>query len=84
MARRVAGKPTPAETKRDKFVRLAERRTSVALRAIRLIGNLSNKNNYDYGPEDARKIAAALARGIDEMKRRFDSPGGRQVQDFRL
>ena len=72
------------ESKRDKFVRLAERRTSVALRAIRLIGNLSNKNNYDYTQADAKKISAALARELEELKRRFESPSGRSVQDFTL
>ena len=34
------------ETKREKFVRLAENRTDNALRNINLLGNLSNKSNY--------------------------------------
>lgn len=83
MSKRIAIAPTP-ESKRDKFVRLAERRTSVALRAIRLIGNLSNRNNYDYAKADAKKITAALAREVEEMRRRFENPGGRTVQDFKL
>ena len=72
------------ESKRDKFIRLAERRTSVALRAIKLIGNLSNKNNYDYTDADAKKIVGALTRELDELRRRFESPSGRSVQDFKL
>lgn len=85
MSKRTGHKSVPiSESKRDKFIRLAERRTSVALRAIRLIGNLSNKNNYDYTAADAKKIAAALAREVEEMRRRFESPGGRSVQDFKL
>lgn len=72
------------ESKRDKFVRLAERRTSVALKSIKLIGNLSNKNNYEYADADAKKILGALTRELDELRRRFESPGGRAVQNFKL
>lgn len=85
MARKSSLKVVEAvESKRDRFIRLAERRTSVALRAVKLIGNLSNKNNYEYTEGDAKKIVAALTRELDELRRRFESPGGRSVQDFKL
>lgn len=85
MSKKIGTRTAPAaESKRDKFIRLAERRTSVALRSIKLIGNLSNKNNYDYMPADTKKIVAALSREVVEMRRRFENPGGRSVQDFKL
>lgn len=85
MSKKIGTRTAPAaESKRDKFIRLAERRTSVALRSIKLIGNLSNKNNYDYMPADTKKIVAALSREVEEMRRRFENPGGRSVQDFKL
>jgi len=84
MTRNVIAKGRTKETKRDKFVRLAERRTAAALCAIRLISNLSNKNNYEYSLADAKKIAAALSREVDDMRRRFENSGGRAVHDFKL
>ena len=44
------------ETKRDKFVRLAEKRMDSILKGIELMGNLSNTNNYEYTQEDINKI----------------------------
>ena len=46
--------------KRDRFVELAQARVTKATQTIRLIGNLSNPNNYSYTEEDAHKILAAL------------------------
>ena len=45
---------------RDRFVRLAESRVNKAIKSIRLIGNLSNKNNYSYTDKDAKQIIRAL------------------------
>lgn len=36
------------ETKNEKFIRLAEARVNSVIQKIQLIGNLSNKRNYDY------------------------------------
>lgn len=59
------------ETKREKFVRLAEARTNKILDQIRLLGNLSNKGNYDYTDEDVRKIFAALDKEVKSAKNSF-------------
>ena len=34
--------------KMEKFEELAEKRVSDTLKKLQLIGNLANKNNYDY------------------------------------
>lgn len=60
------------ESKRDRFVRLAESRTSNALRAIRLIGNLANKVHYDYTEADLKKIVNTLHKEVDAMAKRFE------------
>jgi hypothetical protein len=80
---KAASKRSP-ETKRDRFVRLAEKRVSKALQAIRLIANLSNRNNYDYDPGDSKKIAGALSREVDELKRKFERQGDRTASGFKL
>ena len=69
---------------RDKFVELAEKRVSRALKDIKLIGNLSNRSNYSYTSADAEKIHKALKRAIDEMKARFESSGAGADELFKL
>ncbi|MGN1222787.1 MAG: hypothetical protein ACI4T1_01495 [Christensenellales bacterium] len=64
------------ESKRDKFIRLAETRTNKALEMIRLIGNLSNKAVYDYTDKDVDKIFKALETEIEMAKKQYDVIGG--------
>lgn len=60
---------------REKFKRLAGRRVSGALKAVQLIGNLSNRSNYDYTDEDVAKIFKALQEEIAACKKRFELAG---------
>lgn len=64
------------ESKRDKFIRLAETRTNKALEMIRLIGNLSNKAVYDYTDKDVDKIFKALETEIAMAKKQYNVIGG--------
>ena len=74
---RVAGK-------REKFVDLAESRTRNAIKAIRVIAKLGNKNAYEYSEADVKKIAMALNREIEALKARMLSTGGKEPVDFKL
>lgn len=56
---------------RERFVSLANSRVTAAIHQIRLVGNLSNRKNYEYGPDDAAKIIRALQRELDELKAKF-------------
>lgn len=58
---------------RENFVRLAEARTNKALKIISIIGNLSNRNNYQYDQKDVAKIFSALEQEINKTKLRFQS-----------
>jgi hypothetical protein len=70
--------------RRDRFVALAEARTEKALNAIRLLGNLSNKSNYDYTDADVAQIIRALETELKTLKARFaDASAGRQ-SSFKL
>ena len=69
---------------REKFVELAQKRVNKAIKDIKLIGNLSNKSNYSYSDEDAKKIYAALKKALEEMKARFDSKGNAGGDVFTL
>jgi RNA recognition motif-containing protein len=70
---------------REKFVRLANRRVSNALKAIQLIGNLSNKSNYDYTEEDVQKIFKAINEELAACRKKFDlAQKRRQGIEFNL
>jgi hypothetical protein len=60
------------EADRGKFVRLATKRVSNALKAIQLVGNLSNKSNYDYTDADVQKIFRALQDELSASKKKFE------------
>lgn len=62
---------SPDETKADAFKRLANSRVNAALDRIRLIGNLSNRSSYDYGPEQIDKITLTLHTAVDDMLSKF-------------
>jgi predicted amidohydrolase len=70
--------------KRQKFVQLAESRTRNAIKAIRVIGKLGNKNAYDFDDADVQKIAKALSREVDALKVRMATAGGKDTVDFTL
>jgi hypothetical protein len=59
------------ESKRQKFIRIAENRTNKILEMTRLLGNLSNKAVYDYEEKDIRKIFDVIEREIIIAKNKF-------------
>ena len=66
------------------FKRLANSRVNKALNELRLIGNLSNRSNYDYTPEEVEAIFDALKAGVKDCKKRFDLALNPVDQGFRL
>lgn len=70
--------------KREKFVELAENRTKNAIKAIRVIGKLGNKNAYEFTEADVNKIARALIREVEQMKARMSSTDNKEAVDFAL
>jgi hypothetical protein len=54
-----------------KFLELAETRVNKVLEGMRLIGNLSNKRNYDYTDDQIKKIFLALEDQLKDLKNKF-------------
>ncbi len=79
-----AEKAGASSKKREKFVELAQARTKNAIKAIRIIGKLGNKNAYEFTEADVRKIATALNREVESMKARMSSSGSKETVDFTL
>lgn len=80
----VGAKANPMRDKRAKFVRLAESRTSAAIRAIRVIGKLGNRAHYDFSEADVKKITQALSREIEDLRVRMTSKGPKSQIEFKL
>ena len=72
------------ETKRERFVRLAEARTNKILDMLKLLGNCSSKTNYEYSDEDVKKIFAAIEREMKNAKAKFVGADSQKEDRFTL
>ena len=72
------------QPKRAKFRDLAEKRTNRALEAIRRVGNLSNRQLYEWEEGELRKILKALRDAVAEVEGKFASPKAMRDGRFKL
>ena len=76
-----------AVAKRDprrRFVELANKRVTNAIKGIRLVGNLSNKRAYQYTEAEGKKIIKALQDEVDALRTRFRGDGSSDSTIFTL
>ncbi len=59
------------EDKNTKFRRLAKLRGERVLKDLRLIGNLSNRNNYDYNQSEVQVLFSAIDAELKATKHGF-------------
>lgn len=59
------------EEKSERFRRVAENRTNRIIESIRLLGNCSNRSNYEYTDEEVRKIFGAIEAELKETKIKY-------------
>lgn len=74
----------PVRDPRERFVDLANKRVTNAIRQIRLVGNLANRRAYDYSDADAKKIIRALQQEVNVLKERFRGDEGDSGSIFSL
>lgn len=72
------------ESKRDRFVRLAEARTNKIIDLIKLLGNCSNTGAYDYTQQDIEKIFSAIEAELKEARKRFNKTEASKSTRFSL
>ena len=72
------------ETKREKFVRLAEARTNKIIDMLQLLSNCSNSSAYDYTQQDVDKIFAAIESEVREAKKKFNKIESKKSSRFTL
>lgn len=77
-------KRAPKRDKRQKFRIIAEKRTNKALDAIKRIGNLSNRQIYEYEDAEVKKITKALRDAISLTESRFSSVKNKRGGGFTL
>ena len=56
------------KNKSDKFIELANKRVNKTLKDIQLVGNLANKQNYEYNEQQVKQILKALQHELDNVK----------------
>ncbi len=72
-------------SKRDeKFIELAEKRVTRAIKDLRLIGNLANRNNYEYTENEVRQIIFALEKEVKKLKGAFSNHEVESSIDFKI
>lgn len=59
--------------KRERFQKVAENRTNRILETLRLLGNCSNRSNYEYNDEDIVKIFNTIENELKITKFKFSS-----------
>ena len=59
--------------KRERFVRIVEKRTNKIIEQIRLLSNCSNKHNYEYDDDDVKKIFTVIESEIKAAKLKYTS-----------
>jgi len=72
------------ETKRERFIRLAEARTNKIIDMIQLLGNCSNTGVYEYSQKDVEKIFSAIETELREAKKKFGKVDTKKGQKFTL
>lgn len=72
------------ETKRAKFVRIAEARTNKIINMIQLLGNCSNQSLYEYSQKDVNKIFNTIQTELDEAKKRYSKQDSQKGSKFTL
>lgn len=72
------------ETKREKFVRIAEARTNKIINMIQLLGNCSNQSLYEYSQKDVNKIFNTIQTELDEARKRYSKQDSQKGSKFTL
>ena len=59
------------ETKREAFQRIRDIRLPKILKSVKLLGNLSRKNQYKYTPAQAIALVNSLYKAVDAIAKLF-------------
>lgn len=60
------------KTKRERFEKVAGGRVQSIIDKLELLGNCSNRNNYEYEAGDVRKMFAAIKETLARTEHKFE------------
>ncbi|ARD57145.1 hypothetical protein [Bacillus safensis] len=66
------------------FERIAEKRVSDTLKKMQLIGNLANRNNYEYTEWHVKQIINSLENELKILKNKFVEEGEERTANFKF
>jgi hypothetical protein len=69
--------------RRQRFIKIAERRVNLLLENLNTLGKCSNKRNYEYSETDVSKIFREIERKTKEIKLLFQGRSNNK-QKFKL
>lgn len=68
------------DSKRERFIKIAENRTNKIISMIKLLGNCSNKSNYSYTDEEVKKIFSAIEQELRNSKMKFNEANNKKKE----
>ncbi|MDY2913984.1 MAG: hypothetical protein SOV58_05085 [Candidatus Enteromonas sp.] len=69
--------------RRERFRKIAEKRVNKIFEDFRLLGNCSNKGNYEYTEEEVERIFRAIDKEYAALKKKFSDRGAKK-EGFKL
>lgn len=60
------------KNKRERFEDVAGKRVQYIIDKLELLGNCSNRNNYEFNAEDVRKMFSAIKEAIKRTDIKFE------------
>jgi len=73
-----------ATARRQRFLRVATRRTKQVLQDLQRLARCANRSGYDYNPNDTAKIFDAIDKQLETVRAQFRSPKERKEVEFKL
>ena len=73
----------PKESKAERFLRLGTKRVSSVLKAFRILGNCSSRNNYEYSSEQIDKMFEVLQVALNNTEVKF-TPSKKEQESFKF
>jgi hypothetical protein len=67
--------------RRERFENVAARRTQKILDLLDILGNCSNKSNYEYSDDDIRKMFLAIENKTKNIKASFGNAINREEKN---
>jgi len=71
-------------TKRLRFEKVAANRVEKILHYLDLLGNCSNRNNYEFSNTDVEKMFKEIQKAINNSKNRFEIELSKKNKQFKF